>query len=229
MALAFDFREAEQKVKGEQAEIKVQLKEEEHARDEAEKAREEAIEEQERYQTALDAARKEMESKSESERAGYEAKIKLLQEKLTDATTERERATAMAQITKKGHVYIISNIGSFGENVFKIGLTRRKDPVERVKELSDASVPFGFDVHAVIYAEDAPGLEHTFHLHFDNKRMNKANPNQEFFRAKLEDISKACEKLGNKPKITLLAEAREYRETLAIENESKAAQPKCGT
>ena len=223
MAIAFDYREAEQKAKDEQAELKAQMREEEHARAEAEDARAAAIKEQEQYQAALAAARKELESKSEGERAEYEKKIQALQQKFDDATAERQRATAMAQITKKGHVYVISNVGSFGENIFKIGLTRRKDPMERIKELSDASVPFCFDVHAVIYAEDAPALESELHRHFDAKRMNKVNARKEFFRVTLEEIARGCEKMGHQTTLTKLAEAREYRETLALEQKNRAA------
>lgn len=216
MAIAYDYREAAQKAKDEQLELKSQMREEEQARDEAEKAREEAMEEQARYEAALAAARKEMESRSEGERAEYEKKILALQQKLDEATAERERATAMAQITKKGHVYIISNLGSFGEDVFKIGMTRRKDPQERIKELGDASVPFGFDVHAVIYAEDAPALENLLHKQFDHGRMNKVNLRKEFFRVSLDAIAQTCEKMGHKVQLTKQAEAREYRATLLM-------------
>ena len=95
-------------------------------------------------------------------------------------------------------------------------MTRRKDPQERIKELGDASVPFGFDVHAVIYADDAPALEHFLHKQFDHGRMNKVNLRKEFFRVPLDAITQTCEKMGHKIALTKLAEAREYRETLII-------------
>lgn len=223
MAIAYDFQQAEEKKKQEQAELKAQMKEEEQAREESEKAREDAIKKQQRSQSELETLLKEMESKSEAERSAYEERIRSLQAKYDEATAERERATAMAQITKKGYVYIISNIGSFGENVFKIGLTRRKDPYDRVRELSDASVPFSFDVHAVIPADDAPSLEHSLHEHFAHRRMNKANLRKEFFKTSLDEITRACTEKGLQIKLTALAEAREYRESLAIEEEKKAA------
>lgn len=95
---------------------------------------------------------------------------------------EKNKRLSMAQQTKTGHVYIISNVGSFGEGVFKIGLTRRLEPLDRIRELGDACVPFEFDVHAMILSEDAPALEHALHRHFLASQINKVNPQKEFFR-----------------------------------------------
>ena len=99
-----------------------------------------------------------------------------------------ERAVSQAQLTKAGHVYVISNIGSFGENVYKIGMTRRLEPLDRVLELSGASVPFPFDVHMMISCNDAPGMENTLHRHFHKLRINRTNPRKEFFRTTLDEI-----------------------------------------
>ena len=100
----------------------------------------------------------------------------------------------MAQQTKQGHVYVISNVGSFGENVYKIGMTRRLDPTERVDELGDASVPFPFDIHGMIHFEDCPAAEKKLHRLFVMGQVNKTNFRKEFFRANLEDIKAAIEK-----------------------------------
>jgi hypothetical protein len=216
MALVYDLKEQERKIKEEQIELKEQLREEEKARLEAEGAREKAIQEQERYEKALEEARREIESKTGLEKEKYEKQILVLEEKLKEALAEKERATAMAQITKKGHVYIISNIGSFGENVFKIGMTRRKDPMDRVVELGDASVPFGFDIHAMVYTDDAPAFENALHKEFEVNRMNKINLRKEFFKVGIDDIEQTCVKLGYKIKLTKLAEAREYHQTLEL-------------
>jgi len=133
----------------------------------------------------------------------------------------KERAISRAQITKSGHVYIISNIGSFGEEIFKIGMTRRLEPVDRIKELSDASVPFDFDIHAMIYSENAPSLENILHTHFDKKRVNLVNPRREFFYISLDEIEKICNQEGLKVELTKVAEARQYRETLALRNNNQ--------
>lgn len=125
----------------------------------------------------------------------------------------------MAQQTRTGHVYVISNIGSFGEEVFKIGMTRRLEPLDRVRELGDASVPFGFDVHAMIYSEDAPMLEKKLHRHFLRQQINKVNPRKEFFKINLEGIREELGRLGVETHWTMLADANEYRESLKIEQE----------
>ena len=217
MAIAYDYREAEEKAKQEQAELKEMMREEEAARVEAEIAREKAIEEERRYQQALETAREELESKSDEEREIYQKKILELEAQLQEAKAKHERATSMAQITKRGYVYIISNLGSFGDGVFKIGVTRRNEPDQRIRELGDASVPFGFDVHALVHDDDAPALEAALHNHFQAKRINKVNLRKEFFRVSMDEIGEACAKLGSRIRLTKLAEAREYRATLALE------------
>jgi hypothetical protein len=102
----------------------------------------------------------------------------------------------MAEKTKSGYVYIISNVGSFGEDVVKIGLTRRLDPSDRVRELGDASVPFLFDTHAMIYSEDAPALERALHAEFESRRINLKNYRKEFFKISLADVEQAVKRLA---------------------------------
>ena len=126
----------------------------------------------------------------------YEEQIKALQEALRMANERRERALSMAQQTRCGYVYIISNVGSFGEGVYKIGMTRRVEPMDRVVELGDASVPFPFDVHAMIYTEDAPGLESALHRAFDERKVNAVNCRKEYFRASLDEIKQEVAKQG---------------------------------
>lgn len=137
----------------EQRAIREQMREEEKARRDIEKARKEAEKEERMLAKAMAEARKQMESANETERAEYMAKLEELEQQLGEAESRGQRALSMAQQTKRGHVYVISNIGSFGEHVLKIGMTRRLEPMDRVKELGDASVPFSFDVHAMIYSE----------------------------------------------------------------------------
>lgn len=114
-------------------------------------------------------------------------------------------------------MYIISNIGAFGENVFKIGMTRRLEPMDRIAELSSASVPFSFDVHALIFSDDAPALEAILHQHFENSRVNKVNQRKEFFRVDLGEIKKVILENHNATvKFVDIPEAIEYRETLKL-------------
>ena len=113
---------------------------------------------------------------------------------------------------KAGYVYIISNIGSFGENVYKIGMTRRLDPTERVDELGDASVPFKFDIHAMIFSEDAPALEAALHNAFADRRINLVNRRREFFRVTLDEIKAEVEKNFDKTAEFIdVPDAEQYR------------------
>jgi chromosome segregation ATPase len=157
--LAYEYQEKLQAEKEEQRRIREQMREEEKVRREIEKTLQETMREQEVYNSALEKARQEMESAQGEKLEALKSQIDLLQEKLAEAEEKNLRAQSMAEKTKSGHVYVISNIGSFGKDVFKIGLTRRLEPEERVKELGDASVPFSFDIHAMIYSENAPELE----------------------------------------------------------------------
>ena len=120
----------------------------------------------------------------------------MLERDLTAARAKAERAQALAEKTSSGYVYIISNVGSFGEDVVKIGLTRRLDPLDRVRELGDASVPFVFDVHAIIYSEDAPALERALHSEFENARINTQNFRKEFFRIPICAVHSAVKRLA---------------------------------
>ena len=201
----------------EQRRIKEQIREEERAKREYEKARKDAEKEERLIQQAMKDAESKLLSAAEEERSKYEAEIAQLRSNLEEAYTKGERAMSMAQQTKQGHVYIISNIGSFGEEVFKVGLTRRLEPMDRVKELGDASVPFGFDVHAMVFSSDAPALEKKLHELLEKNRVNKINPRKEFFRVPVTSIKAIVEESGYSVHWTLKAEAAEYRETLRLE------------
>jgi hypothetical protein len=153
---------------------------------------------------------------TKEQKAQFEALLVELAEKLRQAEEKNQRAVSMAQQTKAGHICVISNIGSFGEHVYKVGLTRRLEPMDRVRELGDASVPFAFDVHAMIWSENAPELERTLHRTFFEAQVNKVNPRKEFFRVGLADLRATVEDMGLNVSWTLTAAAAEYRESLAI-------------
>lgn len=203
--------------KEEQRRIRDQIREEEKARREYERAIKEAEKEEAAIQKALEKLQVQLEKASDDQRAQFEAKLAEMQQKLGDAEAKNQRALSMAQQTKTGHVYVISNLGSFGENVYKVGMTRRLEPLDRVKELGDASVPFPFDVHAMIWSEDAPALERDLHRYFMRAQLNKVNPRKEFFRLSISDIKAHIEGRGHEAAWTLQAQAAEYRETLEIE------------
>jgi len=201
----------------EQRRIREQMREEEKARREIERTLKEAAREEESLQKAIEKVQAQAAKASEAQRTAFEAKLAEIQAKLAEAEARNQRALSMAQQTKAGHVYVISNIGSFGENIFKVGMTRRLEPLDRVRELGDASVPFSFDVHAMIWSEDAPALENELHKRFVRSQINKINPRKEFFRLSLADLRKHIETMGIESSWTMTAMATEYRESLAIE------------
>lgn len=156
-------------------------------------------------------------------------KIAELEAQLAEAHAESERARAMAQVTRSGYVYIISNVGSFGENVVKIGLTRRLDPDDRVRELGDASVPFTFDTHAMIYSEEAPALESALHKEFEDRRVNMANMRKEFFRVTLDEVQDAVARLAPEANFFMDREAQDWHETMARRNQMLIEQQETAT
>ncbi len=194
-------------------EEKVQ-KEIERKQKEVEKQQKEAAELEKKLQEAIGQAKQE-----EAEK--YQTQIANLQQQIENS----QRAISQAQQTKTGYVYIISNIGSFGENVYKIGMTRRLEPMDRIDELGSASVPFEFDVHAMIKSDNAPELENSLHKYFSAKRVNLVNPRKEFFFVTLEEIEKYAKENNINVEFTKIAEARSYRESEAIRNanQKKAA------
>lgn len=215
--LQYQFKLRYQKEQEEQQAIREQIKEEQQAIRDYQKAILKAQRDEEIYQEALERARKELEISTEEEKEKLLRKIENLQLKLKEAEESSQRAKSMAEQTKCGHVYIISNIGSFGENVYKIGLTRRLDPMERVNELSNASVPFPFEVHAVIYSENAPELEKQLHNAFKNQRVNLVNQRKEFFNVDLMEIKEVTESItNNNIDFKLTAVAEDYYESLKL-------------
>ncbi|MEG2434329.1 MAG: DUF4041 domain-containing protein, partial [Acinetobacter sp.] len=227
LQLTFEYRAKKQEEKEEQREIRAQMAEERKAQAEIDRAIREAEEEERRAQKALDKARKEMAEKlakmTAEQASKYQEKIDALEEALTEAELKGQKALSLAQQTKRGHVYVISNIGSFGENVFKIGMTRRLDPQDRVDELGSASVPFLFDVHAMIHSDDAPAMENSLHVHFNEKRTNLVNKRKEFFNVSLDEIKKAVfDVAGNDVDFIETASAQHYHETKAIRKQQAA-------
>lgn len=229
LTLVFEYQERKQRVAEEQRAEREQMREQEKADRELERAKEEVEKEELRFQAALAKAQAEVAGTVGRQREALEAKIAQLQEKLAQ-TTAKQKAISQAQLTSAGHVYIISNLGSFGEEVYKIGMTRRLDPQDRVDELGDASVPFPFDVHAMVYTENAPELERTLHQRFHTRRVNRVNERKEFFRVTLEEIERAVREIAaglprhNQRELTFryTAAADDYRRTLAM-NQAAAA------
>lgn len=216
LRLEFELQEKLYQEKEEQRKIREQMREEEKAQREIEKSRKDAEEEEERNEKALQKARSEIEKAKGKELERLTEKIKVLEENLTKAHEMKERAISRAQLTRSGHVYIISNIGSFGDTVYKIGMTRRLEPMDRIDELGDASVPFDFDVHGMIYSDDAPELENRIHKKLESKRVNLVNRRAEFFDTTHDELEAIVKELNLNLHLTKIAEAKEYRETISL-------------
>lgn len=211
-----EYQEWKQREKEEQARIREQMREEERADREMAKAQKEAEKEFQRNAAALVKARIDVEGANETQKEKLFAQIAEL-EKRVEEMEEKNRYISQAMLTKTGHVYIISNVGSFGDDMLKIGMTRRLEPMDRVKELGDASVPFPFDVHAMIRTSDAPSLENALHKHFDARRVNLENNRKEFFYVTLDEIQRELDALKDELNIeadihiTMAAEAKQWR------------------
>jgi len=224
LRLEYELEEKKHQIAEEQRRIREQMRDEEKTRREAEQAQEESAAEESLFERALEKARVDLAKSQGEEHNRLNDRIVELQAQLEAARTKGRRAKALAELTKAGYVYVISNVGSFGEGVFKIGMTRRLDPMDRVKDLGDASVPFPFDVHAMVYSEDAPTLEWELQRHFADRSLNLVNKRKEFFRVSIEELEILAKEKGLKIYFTRLAEAREYRETLTMRGTQTASQ-----
>ncbi|ODA28467.1 GIY-YIG nuclease family protein [Planctopirus hydrillae] len=193
--------------KAEQRRIKEQIKEQQKVERDLKREMERAAAEKQVIERAIEEALRRQGNEHSSE-------IQALRAKLADAEARGIRARAQAEMTRVGHVYVISNIGSFGKDTYKVGLTRRLDPNDRVKELGDASVPFPFDVHMMIFSEDAPRLEHTLHRALHRHRINRVNFRKEFFKVDLQTIRDLVEQHHGRVEYTLDAEAMQYYQSL---------------
>lgn len=211
LRLTHEYREKQKVEREERAELARLARDEQRLMRDLEQAQEDEA----HYHELLQQAKAEAASIVGPKLDAFAQQIKMLERDLAAAHARAERAQAMAERTRSGYVYIISNIGSFGEGVVKIGLTRRLDPMDRVRELGDASVPFTFDTHAVIYSDDAPTLERALHAEFDPTRINAQNYRKEFFRASIEEVERAVARLAPGATFFKDIEAQEYRETLA--------------
>ena len=208
--------ELKQREREQQRALQEQMREDEKVRRDIERAQREAEKEEELMRQAVEKAQQQVAAASAEERQKFEQQLAEVQRQLAEAHERNQRKLSMAQQTRVGNVYIVSNIGSFGDDIVKIGLTRRLVPQDRIRELGDASVPFEFDVHAMIQSEDAPTLERELHTQFEEYRVNKVNYRKEFFRVPLQAIRDFVAERQLEATFTMAAEAHEYRESLAL-------------
>lgn len=178
--------------------------------------------EEKQYSGELSKVNEQIAHASAEEMADLLAKKADLETKLADVHKAKDEVDYREANQKAGYVYVISNIGSFGNDVYKIGMTRRLDPMERIKELGDASVPFDFDVHALIFSDDAPALEAALHRRFEKEKVNKVNQRREFFHATLEDIKQVVKEHYDKTvEFTDEPDAEQYRISKKLEEQGQ--------
>lgn len=219
LQLAYEYRLKKQEEKEEQKRIREELREQAKAQKELQEAKKNITKDITHFTNALKDIEKQLLSEDLTakkrnllleKQAKLQAQLDELNEKLVDIDYRQNNQ-------KAGYVYVISNIGSFGEDVYKIGMTRRLDPQDRVDELGDASVPFKFDVHAMIFTEDAPALENALHKAFENKKVNMINSRREFFNVTLKEIESVVKANYDKTvDFKRTADAEQYRESLKM-------------
>jgi len=218
LRLAHEFQVKRQEEKEEAKRVREELREQQKIEQEIRSAREKILKERKHFTGALRDLHLRLEKSPTREgEDAIKAKISEIEASNSALENEEKLIDYREQNAKAGYVYVISNIGAFGENVYKIGMTRRLDSMERIEELGDASVPFWFDVHALVFSDNAPALEAKLHEHFSHGRINKINTRKEFFRASIDEIEEVIRRHYDPAvEVTREASAEQYRESLRI-------------
>lgn len=224
--LAYEYQVMKKEEKEEQKRVREQMREEVKLAKEIEEARSMLAKEEKHFKKALGALDERISrAQTDTEREVLQEERALIAGKLEEVTKSKADIDYREQNTRAGYVYIISNVGAFGEGIYKIGVTRRLDPYERVDELSDASVPYDFDVHAIVFSDDAPALENAMHKTFAGTRLNLVNLRREFFKASIDEIQRVVKENFNKPvDFVRLADAAEFRQSELLRLEVHAGR-----
>lgn len=212
--IEYNYYVKKEKAKQEQIALREQMRIEAQERKALESEQKKVEAEESKYQSEIEKLKAQLESAAEEERNKLNTKITELKAQLSEVTLKKDEIVKL-QNGKAGNIYIISNLGSFGDDVFKIGMTRRLDPQERVNELGSASVPFKFDVHSFIFSEDAVGLENKLHTLLGDKRVNKVNLRKEFFKVSIDELQQLVENIDPTAEFTKTMAAEEYRQSLS--------------
>ncbi len=219
--LAYEYAQKKQEEKEILRQEREILREQAKVAKEIEEKRKELLKEQNHYNNALSRLEEQLTANITEERKKViEDKIEEVKQHLVDVDVALKDVDYREANQRAGYVYIISNIGAFGENIYKIGMTRRLEPLDRIDELSGASVPFKYDVHALIFSDDAPSLETALHKAFEKQKVNKVNNRKEFFNVTLEEIKKIVSENHDKTVEYIDSpSAQQYRETEMIKKQ----------
>lgn len=210
--IEYNYYVKKEQARQEQLALKEQMRQEAEERKALEAERKKVEQEESKFNNEIQKLKEQMAAASNDELQKLNARILELQAQLTNVIIKKEEISNLAN-GKAGNVYIISNLGSFGENVFKVGMTRRLNPQDRVNELGDASVPFKFDVHSFIFSDDAVSLESKLHSHLNNKRVNKVNMRKEFFYTSIDELEALVTEIEPTAEFNRTMLAEEFRQS----------------
>lgn len=216
--IEYSYYTKKEQARQEQLALKEQMRQEAEERKALEAERKKVEKEESKYKAEIEKLQGTLEqTSSDAETQKLRARILELQKQLSDVVVKKEEITNL-QNGKAGNVYIISNLGSFGKNVFKIGMTRRLDPQDRINELGSASVPFKFDVHSFIFSEDAVALEKKLHDTLNDKRLNKVNLRKEFFKIDISELEELVSSIDPTAEFNTTMLAEEFRQSEELLN-----------
>lgn len=210
--IEYNYYVKKEQARQEQLAIREQMRQEAEERKALEAERKKVEKEESKYQTEIEKLKEQLSAAKDEEMEKLNARILALQAQLAEVVIKKEEISNLAN-GKAGNVYVISNLGSFGENVFKIGMTRRLNPQDRVNELGDASVPFKFDVHSFIFSDDAVGLESKLHNILNERRVNKVNMRKEFFYTTVDELEKLVTEIEPTAEFNKTMLAEEFRQS----------------
>ncbi len=218
--IEYNYYVKKQQAKEEQAAIRQQMKEEAAERRELKKQKDRIEQEETKFTNELSSLKSQIETADDVAAQLLKSRILELEAQLSDVLIKKEEISNL-QNGKAGNVYIISNLGSFGDNIFKVGMTRRINPEERVNELGSASVPFKFDIHSFIFSNDAVGLESKLHEKLHGKRVNKANYRKEFFKVSIDELEELVLEEDPTAEFVKTMAAEEYYQSLSTTDEDE--------
>lgn len=210
--IEYNYYVKKEQARQEQLAIREQMRQEAEERKALEAERKKVEQEESKYHSEIEKLKLQLAEAKDDELEKLNARILALQAQLADVIVKKEEISTLAN-GKAGNVYVISNLGSFGENVFKIGMTRRLNPQDRVDELGNASVPFRFDVHSFIFSNDAVGLENKLHTLLDDRRVNKVNMRKEFFNISLDELEQIVTETEPTAEFNRTMAAEEFRQS----------------
>ena len=216
--IEYNYYVKKEQAKQEQLALREQMRQEAEERKALEQEKKRVLKEEEKYNSEITKLQETLSTTSdESDIDKLKSRILELQTQLSDVIVKKDEITNL-QNGKAGTVYIISNLGSFGDNVFKVGMTRRLEPFDRINELGSASVPFKFDVHSFIFSKDAVALENKMHEILNNYRVNKVNMRKEFFKISLDELEKIVYDIEPTAEFNRTMAAEEFRQSLSSDS-----------